>query len=192
GIGGAHRGPQLVEGAEPGAAANNARRAIAAAQPGRSIARRARIVGVTAVLGALPDIAEHIVKAEAIRAKRSDRRSVEPSVAAGCERGAALLRTVVGELSGVAVSPRHCTARSCTRGIFPLRLRRQAIGVSSLRRQPFCISLGVAPADTDDGIPVRLVHGLASNPGRSPVALGVPRIACFTGEDGELSAGDVV
>jgi len=36
------------------------------------------------------------------------------------------------------------------RRIFPLRLRRQGIALSGLRRQPACIALGVAPRNIDN------------------------------------------
>src|SRR6185437_5082738 len=96
------------------------------------------------------------------------------------------------EIPGVAAAPRTGRARAGARGIFPLRLRREAIRMAGLRRQPGRISLRIAPTDTDNGIAPRLIDWLTSNCRRSPVAFGIAGEAGCLGKSRELSAGHVV
>src|SRR4051794_3579925 len=90
GIRRSRRGAQEVEGMEPAAAPDHPVTAVAG-RPGRAIAGRSRIIVVCAILGSLPNIAEHVVEPEGIGRKCSDRRCVEPPVPAAGKRGAARL-----------------------------------------------------------------------------------------------------
>ena len=100
--------------------------------PRRAISRRAAIVGVPAIFSPIHDIAKHIVEAESVRRKTSNRRrecipvaarSIHPAIAR-------MLLTVIEITNiGVAAELRRIIAtvtrrrRSRARRVFPLSLR---------------------------------------------------------------------
>src|SRR5258708_6735557 len=115
----------------PGTATHNAPPAVSRL-PRRAISRRATIVGVPAIFSPIHDIAKHIVEAESVRRKTSNRRrecipvaarSIHPAVAR-------MLLTIIQIANiGVAAELRRIIAtvtrrrRSRARRVFPLRLR---------------------------------------------------------------------
>src|SRR5439155_23112405 len=115
----------------PGTATHNAPTTVSRL-PRRAISRRAAIVGVPAIFSPIHDIAQHIVEAESVRRKTSNRRrecipvaprSIHPAIAR------MLLNIIQITNIGVAAELRRIIAkvtrrrRSRARRIFPLSLR---------------------------------------------------------------------
>src|SRR5205823_8681114 len=115
----------------PGTATQSAPTAVSG-QPRRAVGRRAVIVGIRAIFSPIHDIAKHVVNAELVRRKTSNRRRECIPVAAPSIRPAIarMLLTVIQITNiGVAADLRRIIAkvtrrrRSRARRIFPLSLR---------------------------------------------------------------------
>src|SRR5690242_9176549 len=141
-----------------------------------AIIRNAAAVGVAAVLGPLPDVAEHVEQSEFVGRKTAHRRSESPYVAAAGGRPAANVRAIIRMVVGNFRTPRsgRGAARSCR--ILPLGFGLQAIFLMRLRTQPCGVGRRVEPTDTHD----RLVGTL---PERFVVPLGISPIAFLIDRD---------
>ncbi|KAF1852280.1 hypothetical protein Lal_00013676 [Lupinus albus] len=160
-----------------------------------------------AVLHPLPDIAQHVVKAEAVGAVAADRRGEQGAVAAVCHLPVdeAVLGRQVGDVRRIAspgriVPPPARGSGTGAGGIFPFRPRQQAIALAGPAAEPVHIGLGVVPAHTDRRIVVRLREPRPA-PGEMPArqqlrlsgiaAAHRPRpIAAVLDEAGIFAAGD--
>src|SRR5262245_43776236 len=131
--------------ADPGPAAGDPQATIAALA--RSAVRgRALVVRIPAVLHPLPDVADHIVQAEAVRVEAADRRGLfaAPAAAGTVE---------IGAVGARRVAPGIPRGRSSAGRVFPLGFREEPIGSAGLLGEPRYIGLGVLPAHVDDRPP---------------------------------------
>src|SRR5947209_10094809 len=135
--------------AVPRAAAQNAKRRVTAG-PGRSVRGRPRVALVPRVLYPSRDIALHVVKAEPVRRKRTDRNRLLAIFAFAI----ATLRIEAGlEICLVGtnrVANREWRGRSAAGPVFPFGFRQQAVSLSGGARQPYYVFHRIVPGHVDD------------------------------------------
>src|SRR5262249_11922556 len=148
----------------PRTAAQHAAIAVAV-EPCRSVGWGfGRVVVVPAIVDPFRGIAVHVVQPKSVRREAANRNRLLPIY---LRRTGAIAAAVVIRLMGrQRLAERKSRRRARARGVFPLRLGEEPVGLAGPFAQPIDIGSGIVPRNMDCGASIA-----------SPAMIGQPRAA---------------